>query len=296
MSALTLERLQFDPTAVSDGPLIGSYLVGSGGTVITETGTALDVNVTDGTNDLAIDGSGFITANINGTVTIDATDLDIRSLNVATDGDHVYITDSTGANALSVDASGYITANINGTVTVDATDFDIRDLSAAQDNVAISDGTDTLAVNTDGSINAVVLGDADDAALTYNPIHVGSVSADQSSALSAISAAGDSASLTSDLYRRVFINDAPNVSMAAAAVTAGLTEIALPTTPLAGRTRLMIQNNGDKPLFVGPTGVTTSSGIEVAKGGTLALEAGEALAFYGISTAASQDIRVFELA
>ena len=41
-------------------------------------------------------------------------------------------------------------------VTVVATDLDIRDLSASQDNVAISDGTDTLAVNADGSINSVV--------------------------------------------------------------------------------------------------------------------------------------------
>lgn len=44
----------------------------------------------------------------------------------------------------------------NTSIAVTATNLDIRDLSAAQDNVAISDGTDTLAVNNDGSINAVV--------------------------------------------------------------------------------------------------------------------------------------------
>jgi hypothetical protein len=41
----------------------------------------------------------------------------------------------------------------SGAIEVTATDLDIRDLSAAQDNVAISDGTDTLAINADGSIN-----------------------------------------------------------------------------------------------------------------------------------------------
>jgi len=46
---------------------------------------------------------------------------------------------------------------ITNTVTVDASDLDIRDLSASQDNVAISDGTDTLAVNTDGSINVNIV-------------------------------------------------------------------------------------------------------------------------------------------
>ena len=51
---------------------------------------------------------------------------------------------------------GALDVNIaNANVTVDATDLDIRDLSAAQDNVAISDGTDTLAINADGSINVV---------------------------------------------------------------------------------------------------------------------------------------------
>lgn len=71
-----------------------------------------------------------------GSLTVDATDLDIRNLVFATD---------------KVDVSG---SSI--TATVSATDLDIRDLDAAQDNVAISDGTDTLAINADGSLNAVV--------------------------------------------------------------------------------------------------------------------------------------------
>jgi len=133
--------------------------------------------ITDGTTDgnrLAIDASGYITSNINGTVTVDATDLDIRDLTHVSDsvrlGDGTTLTDvlagtnnalyvalTDGTNTVSVDASGYLTVNVNGTVTVTATDLDIRDLSASQDNVAISDGTDTLAINTDGSINVQVV-------------------------------------------------------------------------------------------------------------------------------------------
>lgn len=67
----------------------------------------------------------------------------------------IVIKDS-GGDELAIDASGKITAIIEdggGAITVDAVDLDIRDLSASQDNVAISDGTDTLAVNSDGSIN-----------------------------------------------------------------------------------------------------------------------------------------------
>jgi len=54
---------------------------------------------------------------------------------------------TTPSQQLLVNADGSINVNAS------ATNLDIRDLSAAQDNVAISDGTDKLAVNTDGSLN-----------------------------------------------------------------------------------------------------------------------------------------------
>lgn len=103
---------------------------GSGNT-ISSTGTSLDTNVTNGAGAAAVniqDGGNSIT--------VDAVNLDIRDLVFATD---------------KVDVTG---SDITATVT--ATDLDIRDLDATQDNVAISDGTDTLAVNADGSINSVV--------------------------------------------------------------------------------------------------------------------------------------------
>jgi len=83
-------------------------------------------------NQLAVNADGSVNITDNGaSLTVDAVDLDIRDLAFATD---------------KVDVSG-------SSVDVTATDLDIRDLDAAQDNVAISDGTDTLAINADGSIN-----------------------------------------------------------------------------------------------------------------------------------------------
>jgi hypothetical protein len=77
--------------------------------------------------------------------------LPIRTEN---DGDVVIkVADATvPSQQLKVEADGSINVNAD----ISATDLDIRDLSAAQDNVAISDGTDTLAINADGSINATV--------------------------------------------------------------------------------------------------------------------------------------------
>ncbi len=69
-------------------------------------------------------------------ITVSATDLDIRDLAFATD---------------SVDVSGSAV-----TAVVTATNLDIRDLTHVSDSIKIGDGTDFLAVNTDGSINVVI--------------------------------------------------------------------------------------------------------------------------------------------
>jgi len=64
---------------------------------------------------------------------------------------------------------GVLKLNANRELFITATDLDIRDLSASQDNVAVSDGTNTLAVNADGSINVNTSGAGSD-----NTYHYGS--------------------------------------------------------------------------------------------------------------------------
>ena len=71
--------------------------------------------------------------------------------------DEVILDASTSSIAIG-DGTDTLEVNADGSINavVSATDLDIRDLDATQDNVAISDGTDTLEVNADGSINATV--------------------------------------------------------------------------------------------------------------------------------------------
>jgi hypothetical protein len=80
---------------------------------------------------------------------------------------HKLIFDTTDAASIAASANvgaylrasdGTLLTHTGGALNVSfstITDLDIRDLDASQDNVAISDGTDTLAVNADGSINVV---------------------------------------------------------------------------------------------------------------------------------------------
>lgn len=160
----------FDPAESDDYDVVASYLQASDGTLITHTGGALDVNIK--TSDISIDvdldhtagdsvqigdGTEILEVNADGSINavVSATDLDIRDLAFATD---------------SVDVSG-------SSVTVSATDLDVRDLSASQDSVSISDGTDSLAIEPDGSINV----NASESGLNsgnYTNVSVGSTATD----------------------------------------------------------------------------------------------------------------------
>lgn len=131
------------------------------------------VGATDA-NRLDIDASGRPTVNVNGTVTVTATDLDIRDLTHVSDS--VKIGD--GTDFLAIDASGNIgvtdaggSLTVDGTVTiqdggnvitVDATDLDIRDLTLAADAIKIS-GNSTANSATNPifvqEVNAVVTGE-----------------------------------------------------------------------------------------------------------------------------------------
>ncbi len=108
------------------------------GSSVTVSATDLDIRDLDFATD-SVDVSGS-------SVTVSATDLDIRDLDFATD---------------SVDVSG-------SSVTVSATDLDIRDLNHASDSVKVGDGTDFLAVNSDGSINVKVSDRSGTEADSYN--------------------------------------------------------------------------------------------------------------------------------
>jgi hypothetical protein len=186
-----------------------------------------------------------------------------------------------GTDLLAVNNDGSINA------VVSATDLDIRDLAFATDSVTAHQGG-TWNVNlTDDSV-------ADDAADTGNPFKVGGVA--YASGLTAVSAAGDRVNLATDLYRRVRTFSAASVALNnPAVVTVGTSAVALPSSALAGRHKLIVQNTSSNDIYVGASDVTTTKGIRVAKGATLELNCGE-VALYGIAAGAGNDVRVLELA
>lgn len=148
---------------------------------------------TAGTNELAVDSSGYITVNRNwslasGTDSVDAAQSGTWNVGLSTGSNlvgKIKIVDTAGTNELAIDASGYITVNknwnlssasdsisavqsgtwnvgtltsITNAVTVTATDLDIRNLAHTQDTIAIygtSDAGSTwypIRVNTSGEV------------------------------------------------------------------------------------------------------------------------------------------------
>lgn len=138
----------------------------------TETNGDVVGKIVDGTvtsQYLTVNADGSVNITDNGaSLTVDATNLDIRDLSSAQDSVEVLQSthDDLNANA-NLQVGNVDVANGNpvpvsdagGSITVDASDLDIRDLTHVSDSVKIGDGTDLLAVNTDGSINVVVAND-----------------------------------------------------------------------------------------------------------------------------------------
>lgn len=174
---------------ISDATVTSQQLkVNADGSIDTNFAPGSEIGITDGTDSLEINADGSINITDNGgSLTVDATDLDIRDLDAAQD--NIAISDGTDTLAVNADGSINVVATATdldirnlvfatdkvdvsgstvtiqeplsiddngGSITVDATDLDIRDLSDATDSVSIGDGTDTLAINTDGSINVKV--------------------------------------------------------------------------------------------------------------------------------------------
>jgi hypothetical protein len=163
---------------------------------------------------------------ITNSVTVTASDLDIR--NLLSSQDSVEIKTAAG-QALAIDGSGYITANINGTVTVSSTNLDIRDLSSATDSVSTVDQS-------------------------FNSWKTSKVS----------------------------------VTNTATQITAA---------PLTGRKRIIIQNVGDKDIYVKDAN-TVSSSVDgkIAKGASFEMNLGTSATIYAITASGTADIRVWEFA
>ena len=211
---------------------------------------------------------------------------------------------------LQVDANGAL--RVSGSFSVNPADNHLEDSPAASGDTGsfiLGVRQDTLATSTsaDGDYNAIKTDSrgatwvapvgtaADDAVDTEAPVKTGTRSV-SGAALGAVSADGDRADMISDKYRRLYINDSPNVAILSSAKTITTSATAVVTTALAGRRRIQIQNGNTSDIYIGASGVTTANGLLVPKNATESLDIGENVAIFAIVASGTASIRVLEIA
>jgi len=233
---------------------VAAALHAGNGTAITETSGALDVNIAS--SDIQID------------VDLVHTEDSVR----LGDGTSFFTSTTVGAD-IGLDVN-----LINASIAVTATDLDIRDLSASQDNVAISDGTDTLAVSADGSINSVVSAtDLDIRDLDYNSDSV-------------------------EVYQGTDPWVVSDAALANTAIANGSTTLSVASTaediiasPLSNRKYLFVYNSDNRTMYIGASGVTESDGFPISPGSYVQMRAGAAVDIEFVSPKVSHEIRTLEL-
>lgn len=312
MTGLFKDKLQFDPLFLDESDNIGAFLRDGYGNQISSTLTgskrALDVNVvnTDTVNsgifeedtahvsgakgqfilavqqqaDVALANDGDyapLQVDENGNLKVVA-DLDVNFDYVFAE-DTAHTNEDLGAYILAVRADS-MPIDANTSASGDYTSFFVDGYGAQWvDAVGSRFDGEVDSITTDGRDRAVKMGTRTVAA----PLEVTS--------------AGVRADMISDIFRRVYINDSPNVEFACdnVAVDTTVGGVQLAASAIVSRRRILIQNLASQPIFVGPSGVTTLSGLRVAGGATLVLEAGPSLDFYAVAATGTADVRVFEL-
>lgn len=184
-------------------------------------------------------------------------------------------------------------------------DLGVMSLAVRNDaGTALAADGDYIPLSTDANGNLRVAGTvsisgtyAEDSAAVSGDMGMQVLTVRKDALTTNVSADGDYGSFISWSEGSVKTVDMPNIAVLATAVsvdsTAGGT--ALPSSALAFRRIISIQNKGDKSIFVGPSGVTTASGTEIPKGAAAEFNAGPSVAFFAITASGTADVRVLQL-
>lgn len=231
--------------------------------------------------------------------------LDVNIINTSLISAGAYLEDSAAVSGDYVVAAGVQRHDANtSTVSADG-DYSllhVNSLGGLKASLMSAAGKD-LVINDDGSINvqadiSVVTGSdkVEDVAAANADVLTAIAVVRQDVLSSSVSADGDYGWAKMDVKGALWTNPTPNGAIATSAVTVPTTEILAPTVSLAARRRLFIQNLAkDHDVYLGNTGVTTSTGFQISRGSTWEFEMGPAITPYLIGSAGTSDIRTLQI-
>lgn len=181
-----------------------------------------------------------------------------------------------------------VTSALGGTITVD---------QAAGSSIQLTDGTDTLAINADGSINVQSTISATDLDIRDLVAATDSVSAwTHDGAGNAIGST--TGSLDVNVTNSIDVDDGlANTAIKSVAETVTSTSAVIMdgADELAGRKHIAVYNNGNRKVFVGESGVTTSNGFPISPRSYMELRIGDAVDIHMVASGGSQDVRTMQL-
>lgn len=191
----------------------------------------------------------------------------------------------------------------NTSLAVTASDLDIRDLAYATDSVTAHQGG-TWNVGTVSTITNVVHVDDNSGSLTVDAsnLDIRDLAAASDSVASWLKdGSGNSISSTTgwlDVNIKGGSIDVQNEADTALESTAKSvsTTGALLAAQLTGRKFMFVQNLGNKQVYVGKSGVTTSNGLQLSPGMIFEFQLGPSVSMHAVSEAGSQDVRILEAA
>jgi len=79
-------------------------------------------------------------------------------------------------------------------------------------------------------------------------------------------------------------------------VTTSQVHLKVGASPLTARETLIIYNRGSQAIFVGPSGVNSTTGIRLTTNQMLTLNVGEAISVFAVTNSGNADVTVQELA
>lgn len=259
---------------------------------------------------------------------------DPTDTNTIADSDKVgaYLLDGSGVQLTSTLNGGAQSLDVNltgssGSIEVEATDLDIRDLSASQDEVGIGDGTNSLVVESDGSINVnaafsdplkfrldgSVVEVVEDTVTPANnqplPVKLSGTTGDINITAGDLNVQNDHTGANFDSIRigdgtetanitpenDLQVVDALQDSIQASSETVGTSAVQLASTALANRKMITVVNESNQAIYLGGSNaVLTSDGYPVYPGEERTLKASATVAIWAIGEKAGQNVRVLE--
>lgn len=304
-SILGKYKVEIDVADLANGDSIAAYLVSASGALI----TSASINGNESVRVVAASEFAEDSAHVSGDrgSFMLAVRNDVEGSLVGTDGDYA---------PLQVDALGRLRVNADLNVN--------NDFVYAEDSAHVSGdlGAFMLAVRNDAGISLVdtdgdyaplsldangalrIVGSivvdgsfAEDSAHTSGDVGLHTLSVRKDTLSSNVSADGDYASNIQWSEGSLKVVDLPNIGIVSAAVavdnTVGGTSLG---APVANRRNIMIQNRGSRSIFIGPSGVTLASGVEIPRGADMTLNLGPAVTIFAISdSATASDVRVMQL-